>query len=62
MGSAEGSWDWDDGPEGRDPDSGVGELAAWAVVDLKAVGPGGLADVFSPALIPRNDSAKAVQS
>jgi len=54
---------WGDGPEGRDPDFGADACAAtWAVVDAKAIGPRGLAEVLSPALVPSNDPAKAEQS
>jgi hypothetical protein len=54
--------DWDDDPEGRDSNSGADEVTAWAVVDAKALSAGGLADVLSPVLVPRNDPSKAGQS
>lgn len=62
MDSTEDGWDQDDGPEGRDPDVGGGQVAAWAVVDAKALGTGSLADVLSPVLVPGNGHAKAEQS
>jgi hypothetical protein len=62
MDSTEDGWDQDGGPGGHDPDFGGGQVAAWAVVDAKALGAGRLADVLSPVLVPGNDRAKAEQS